>query len=441
MITNTIADNIISGKFKSPYMPLGNDEYPQEDAVYVDLRITGTGWTKREKEGEIIDIDRPFEQFSDKVFLDSCLGIPITISHPEENVHSGNYKDEVIGSIVKSYIKGKEIWGIGKIYDPRFFETIKQGIKSTSPSVISNDIKQDDGTYKEDFLNINHLAIVPEGHWDGVASTKPAIRMDEKQRGDKIMTIQSDLLARVEGLTNKIDTLLASQPTLKLDEEEKKEKDDAAMKIDEAASDEPPTAMRAEGKDDIKKDEEGEKEQEKEKKDEADEEKEPKDDACADAKKDEDEDKKSEKDDIAKRLDALEAAQKEMNAVNKDAAKKDAAKLYMDAADETDKIALHNDLLNCFTSKKDIKIPKMDGLSSVGYMSLALNANKSFVNQKYHPLLTQKLDSGYKSILKEAFCEMIGNIKAETLKQDTSNKTVMPDGSIIYNSGLLYPKR
>lgn len=440
MITNTIADNIISGKFKSPYMPLGNDEYPQEDAVYVDLRITGTGFTKREKEGEIIDIDRPFEQFSDKVFLDSCLGLPITISHPEDNVHSGNYKDQVIGSIVKSYIKGKEIWGVGKIYDPRFFDTIKQGIKSTSPSVISNDIKQDDGTYKEDFLNINHLAIVPEGHWDGVASTKPAIRMDEKHKqGEKIMT-NEDLLTKVGELDTKVNMLWKAdqQGQLKLDEASEEEK----KKEDEKSSDEP----KAEPKEDacgVKKDEDEEKKEEEKKKEDARDEGEPKDvevkdDACG--KKDEkDEEEKKAKDDIAKRLDALEAIQKEMKSVNQDS-KKDAA-IYMDAADETDKIALHNDLMNCFTSKKDIKIPKMDGLSSVGYMSLALSANKSFVNEKYHPLLSQKLDSGYKSILKEAFVEMIGNIKAEALKQDNSNKTVMPDGSIIYNSGLLYPKK
>lgn len=263
-IKKSISQRIIDGDLKSPYIPAGENEYPAEDAIYVDMRITGTGKTLRNKKfngQEVVDKNgniiqdvyyRPPEEFLTPEFVQACNGLPVTIQHPDDNFHMGNI-DFFIGTIIHPYIKGTEVWGVARIYDGRFFEAIHKGISSTSPSVISDDVLQEDGSYKEVFKSINHVALVPVGHWDVVA-VRPAIRMDENKiqigasnMADNDKKAQepkndADIVDRVAELEKKMADIISAEkreghPELKGDSKKDKSKNDTSE--GEKSKDEP----------------------------------------------------------------------------------------------------------------------------------------------------------------------------------------------------------
>ena len=107
-------EGLINGTLKSPQI--------YEESFYIKLRITGTGITERYKEDEngdvIFDeenkpvtykIDRLEEDFLSNKFLESCIGIPVLIEHPDSKLLNGeNYKNHVVGTIVAAYIKNYE---------------------------------------------------------------------------------------------------------------------------------------------------------------------------------------------------------------------------------------------------------------------------------------------------------------------------------------------
>lgn len=442
MVTESIVNKIIKGVIKSPYMPLGTDEFPAENCIYVDLRITGTGVTKREINGMVVDIDRPFQDFASPVFLEACCGIPVTITHPVTDVNGDTFKNYTIGIILKAYVKGNEIWGIARIYDPIFFEAVRLGIKSTSPSIRSEDVLLPNGTYREEYLSINHLAIVPAGHWDAV-SVIPAIRMDEKKnKGDIMEEVleekatekkDEDIVKRVSDLEKTVADLIKAEkredhPELKGDNKKKDEKEEdmeekdlekkdasCGIKKDESVDkrkliDEVAGIMKnagatdeqirtaigkmeelgynkssTKGKDDSKKDETVEKE------------------------------KEVEKDDLSKKVDAMEKAMSEFKKVD---SKHDA---FLDIADENKKEECYELLFNLSLVKQDeLKIPRKSEGSAAEYMMKAILANKQYVNDKYQTLIKElspsKMDSSYFGIVNDIFSDMVQNIKLDTSK-------------------------
>lgn len=159
--------------------------------LLVPMRITGTGISSRRfknKKGEIINykVDRPESSFLSQEFLDMCAGLPVCLFHSgKKPIDYTNYKDYVIGNIFYPYIKDTEVWGVAKIYDLRFLDALDNKIESTSPMVISKNIKTDSDSeiYEEKLNSINHVAFVSAGHWD---TDKPAI-------GNKKIIFEEDI--------------------------------------------------------------------------------------------------------------------------------------------------------------------------------------------------------------------------------------------------------
>ncbi len=217
-------EGLINGTLKSPQI--------YEESFYIKLRITGTGITERYKEDEngdvIFDeenkpvtykIDRLEEDFLSNKFLESCIGIPVLIEHPESKLLNGeNYKSHVVGTIVVAYIKKevKEVCGIARIYDPEVLKLINEGLKSTSPAIKTSNIENGSEIVQEKFEYIDHLALVVDGYWDNYS---------EK-------AIQIDSLKRIVPNSNENTTI--KEDTMPEELEEKKEEIKEEVKKDES---------------------------------------------------------------------------------------------------------------------------------------------------------------------------------------------------------------
>lgn len=181
-------EGLINETLKSPQI--------YEESFYIKLRVTGTGITERYKEDEngdvIFDeenkpvtykIDRLEEDFLSNKFLESCIGIPVLIEHPDSKLLNGeNYKNHVVGTIVAAYIKKevKEVWGIARIYEPEVLKLINEGLKSTSPAIKTSNIENGSEIVQEKFEYIDHLALVVDGYWDNYS--EKAIQIDSLKR-------------------------------------------------------------------------------------------------------------------------------------------------------------------------------------------------------------------------------------------------------------------
>lgn len=169
-----------------------------DKCLLVPMRITGTGITEREiKDANGITIkypiDRPADVFLSDRFLQMCNGLPVCFYHPQDgqgftSLNFDNWKEHVVGTIFYPYVKGTEVWGVAKVFDLSMLDAFRDGIASTSPFVTSkNEIG--DGVYVEKLEDINHVAIVPAGHWD---TDQPAIT------ANKEIQMKEDLMADKE---------------------------------------------------------------------------------------------------------------------------------------------------------------------------------------------------------------------------------------------------
>lgn len=162
------------------------------DYAYVPLRMTGTGLAERlSKEEEAEEkkplariVDRKIEDFTTDELMSQYANIPIVLTHPKDDngdcvragiVNGGAF----VGNTIASYLKGEEIWVIGRIYDSDVVDLIMGNAKngtdlSTSPHISSREIEGENGIFIEKPLKVNSLAIVSEGFWDK-KSTIPAI--------------------------------------------------------------------------------------------------------------------------------------------------------------------------------------------------------------------------------------------------------------------------
>lgn len=166
-----------------------------DKCLLVPMRITGTGITERTmKDGNGITIkypiDRPADVFLSDRFLQMCNGLPVAFYHPQNgegftSLNFDNWKEHVVGTIFYPFIKGAEVWGVAKVFDLSMLDAFRDGIMSTSPFVTStNEIG--DSVYREKLEDINHVAIVPAGHWD---TDQPAIT------ANKEIQMKEDLMA------------------------------------------------------------------------------------------------------------------------------------------------------------------------------------------------------------------------------------------------------
>jgi hypothetical protein len=162
-----VAEAIRDGELASPQ--------PFENAVLVDMRISGTGVAYRPKLKEWV-YRRP-EIYLTDTFLKRCQGIPVIYEHPPEKavLDSGTFTKQVVGVMQLPYIKGEDVWGIARIYNEEAAAEFSSEPMSTSPSVVFRDLAVN---YEVELDNgetllvegnpsyLDHLAVCARGVWD-----------------------------------------------------------------------------------------------------------------------------------------------------------------------------------------------------------------------------------------------------------------------------------
>lgn len=246
-----IIDGLIEGKLKSPQV--------DGESFYILLRITGTGITERYKTNdkgepivkdgkpEVYKINRLEDEFLSDNFLNACNGIPVLIEHPKSNnqlIDGENFKKHIVGTIIKAFVKGSEVWGVARILDPTVLNKIVDNLKSTSPAVTSRNEVGNNDIVNEHFDRIDHLALVVDGYWDDYSDK--AIQIDKKNK----IKIEGDSMDKKELVLELVSIL----ENLGIDEKTMLE---INAKLDKLASDEPatPPATEEVKEEEIKEDE------------------------------------------------------------------------------------------------------------------------------------------------------------------------------------------
>ena len=197
-----------------------------DKCLLVPMRITGTGITERtmkDANGITIKypIDRPADVFLSDRFLQMCNGLPVAFYHPQDgegftSLNFSNWKDYVVGAIFYPFIKGTEVWGVAKIFDLSMLDAFRDGIVSTSPFVTSENVPGD-GVYVEKLEDINHVAIVPAGHWD---TDQPAITANKEiQYKEDLMADKENPVAEPEKADANVTQVNPAEPIAKPDAE------------------------------------------------------------------------------------------------------------------------------------------------------------------------------------------------------------------------------
>lgn len=161
-----VADAIRDGRLTSP------QQY--ENLWLFDIRITGTGLSFRSSIGE--HVIRAPELYLNDEFLARCNGLPIIVEHPETYIlNSEEFAERIIGTTFLPYIKGDEVWAIGKVFNDVAAKEMAKDQLSTSPAVLFRDsdvnttMKLEDGSTlliegKPSLLD--HIAVCIKGVWD-----------------------------------------------------------------------------------------------------------------------------------------------------------------------------------------------------------------------------------------------------------------------------------
>ena len=185
-----IARAIRDGELSSPQV--------YENVALFDLRITGTGLSKRDHPDEWVL--RPEENFLTDEFVERCNGLPVVFEHPEDSILSTDeYRERAIGTIILPYLKGTEVRGIAKIFDQDAANLMMVSHISTSPGVVFRDDAESVYLELEDGERvvvegvpsyIDHLAICRSGVWDegeqpnGVNRGEHIDKKEEKKEED-----------------------------------------------------------------------------------------------------------------------------------------------------------------------------------------------------------------------------------------------------------------
>lgn len=172
-----VARAIAAGELTSPQL--------YENMALVAMRITGTGVAYRSGLDEFVW--RNPEIYLNDDFLARCNGLPVIVEHPKGNaLTSQEFADRIVGTILLSYIKSDEVWGVAKIFDQTTIDMVNTHQLSTSPAVVFRQPGTNTKKTLEDGSTLliegkpsllDHLAICEQGVWDkgrppaGVAST------------------------------------------------------------------------------------------------------------------------------------------------------------------------------------------------------------------------------------------------------------------------------
>lgn len=267
-----VAKAIQSGELSSPQK--------FENVALFDLRITGTGLSKRDHPEEWVI--RPEENFLTEEFVSRCNGLPVIFEHPEESIlTTEEYRERAIGTIILPYIKGDEVRGIAKIFDMDAANLMMETHISTSPGVVFRD---DTSSFVIDDVDgervlvegvpsyVDHLAICKVGVWDkgeqpnGVNRGESQMPEDKEKKEERNDDAESGTTEILKKIMERLDA-----QDKRLDAMSKKDESGENMPTEELSMDsEEEAAKRAEqeGEEEHKLEKEAEKEGEKEHKEE-----------------------------------------------------------------------------------------------------------------------------------------------------------------------------
>lgn len=217
-----------------------------------DLRISGTGVAYRPKLDEYV-LRKPDGYLTD-TFLARCNGLPIIWQHPPTDIlTSEEFSKRVIGTVFVPYIKGDEVWGVGKIFNEDAAQRMQDEQLSTSPGVMAavmlkGTIEIDNG---DSTLIVegpptltDHLAICERGVWDKGGEPQ-GVRAEAK--GDSVMADehkadagnQGELLDKVlkgiDSIGRRMDAMeeeMKADKKKRADAEEEHKKADAKKRAD-----------------------------------------------------------------------------------------------------------------------------------------------------------------------------------------------------------------
>jgi len=125
--------------------------------------------------------------------VERAASLPVIWGHPERSgLNSEEYRERSIGNMVLAYIKGDEVWGVGKIFDADAALAMQTTHRSTSPGVTppkgSTPVELNDGTkvLAEGLpLILDHLAVCEAGVWDK-DGPPDGIRLDAALKGPTV---------------------------------------------------------------------------------------------------------------------------------------------------------------------------------------------------------------------------------------------------------------
>jgi hypothetical protein len=159
-----VARGVAEGRLPSPTSHCGNS--------YFAMRLSGTGVAYRAARDEFCY--RPPEIWLSDEMQRRAIGLPVVISHPESGQLDGDeLAKRAIGTVVHSYVKGDELWGVARVIDEEAVRGIERYDLDTSPGVvfqnsdnITIDIGGGDHMLIEDSPSlVDHIAICERGVW------------------------------------------------------------------------------------------------------------------------------------------------------------------------------------------------------------------------------------------------------------------------------------
>jgi hypothetical protein len=115
--------------------------------------------------GGPVVISRGEDELFDPAFLESLIGRPVTLQHPEDWVTADNYSDVAVGTIlaVSPSEDGRFVVADVIINDARAVAAVKGGIRELSVGYDAEYVEDAPGVGRQNTLRANHLAIVPRG--------------------------------------------------------------------------------------------------------------------------------------------------------------------------------------------------------------------------------------------------------------------------------------
>jgi len=138
--------------------------------VLFPVRVTGTGVAFRL--GDLQYTFRDPKDYLTSEFVERVNGLPLLWKHAEADLIDGKtLAQQSIGNVVAPWIKGDEVWGVGRVVNSDAATTMATGAYSTSPSFITaiNSRSNEGGinlTIEGQTMHLDHLAVVDMGVWD-----------------------------------------------------------------------------------------------------------------------------------------------------------------------------------------------------------------------------------------------------------------------------------